>query len=321
MGSAQNNKGKNFVANLYQIKIKMNSVLIWEKIYNTEETLEQIYKDFISENNYETGITIKWYYNEKNIEFNSTKLSQFIQENNLLDISVLEINQEIFFGEEKKEEPIEFFDYFAIPFFNPFSLLIYNKQKNSLKKKKFKEDIIINQINSQIKFGIESAYCNGGNHFFILGGFSFNEEEKGIFLDFDLVEESIKNQIQISPPKRNHSMMYNDKKVYIVGGNEEKTLYYDLEENEIKDMGNLNIKRFEPSLIRHLDYLYCFDSSRKSGDKFSFEKININKIPNSSWEIIYPKISPLLGNNNVYNQKFFGIVKDNNYNIIFFGGL
>ena len=181
MGSAQNNKGKNFVANLVQIKIKMNSVLIWEKIYNTEETLEQIYKDFISENNYETGITIKWYYNEKNIEFNSKKLSQFIQENNLLDMTVLEINQEIFFGEEKKEEPIEFFDYFAIPFFNPFSLLIYNKQKNSLKKKKFKEDIIINQINSQIKFGIESAYCNGGNHFFILGGFSFNEEEKGIF--------------------------------------------------------------------------------------------------------------------------------------------
>ena len=97
MGSAQNNKGKNFVANLVQIKIKMNSVLIWEKIYNTEETLEQIYKDFISENNYETGITIKWYYNEKNIEFNSTKLSQFIQENNLLVISSLEINQEMFF--------------------------------------------------------------------------------------------------------------------------------------------------------------------------------------------------------------------------------
>ena len=99
MGSAQNNKGKNFVANLYQIKIKMNSVLIWEKIYNTEETLEQIYKDFISENNYDTGITIKWYYNEKNIEFNSTKLAQFIQENNLLDMTVLEINQEIFFCE------------------------------------------------------------------------------------------------------------------------------------------------------------------------------------------------------------------------------
>ena len=139
MGSAQNNnKGKNFEANLVQIKIKMNSVLIWEKIYNTEETLEQIYKDFISENNYETGITIKWYYNEKNIEFNSIKLSQFIQENNLLDISILEINQEIFFGEEKKEAPIEYFDYFAIPFFNPFNLLIYNKQKNSLKKKKFK---------------------------------------------------------------------------------------------------------------------------------------------------------------------------------------
>ena len=91
MGSAQNNKGKNFVANLVQIKIKMNSVLIWEKIYNIEETFEQIYKDFISEKNYVTGISIKWFYNKKNIEFNSTTLSKFIQENNLSDISILEI--------------------------------------------------------------------------------------------------------------------------------------------------------------------------------------------------------------------------------------
>ena len=318
MGSSQSKKGPNFQATLIQIKIEINSVLIWEKIYNIEETFEQIYKDFISEKNYVTGISIKWFYNKKNIEFNSTTLSKFIQENNLLDISTLEINQEIIFGEGTKEEIVEYCDYFAVPFFNPFSLLIYDKQKNSLKKKKFKEDI----INNQIKFGIESAYCNGGNHFFIFGGFySSNEEQKGILFDFDLIEENIKNQILISPQKRNHSMIYSEKKVYIVGGNEEKTSYYDSEEKEIKDMGNLNIKRFEPSLIRHLDYLYCFDSSRKSGDKFSFEKINLNKIPNSSWEIIYPQISPLLGSNNVYNQKFFGIVKDSTYNIIFFGGL
>ena len=98
--------------------------------------------------------------------------------------------------------------------------MIYDKQKNSLKKKKFKEDI----INNQIKFGIESAYCNGGNHFFIFGGFySSNEEQKGILFDFDLIEENIKNQIVISPQKRNHSMIYSEKKVYIVVGNEEKT--------------------------------------------------------------------------------------------------
>ena len=40
----------------------------------------------------------------------------------------------------------------------------------------------------------------------------------------------------------------------------------------------------------------------------------------SSWEIIYPKISPNIIEN-IYNQKYFGIAEDNNFNIIFIGGL
>ena len=82
----------------------------------------------------------------------------------------------------------------------------------------------------------------------------------------------------------------------------------------------MNKKRFEPSLIRNYNYLYCFDASKKNGEKFSFEKFNLNKLSESSWEIIYPNISPKLGNN-VYNQKFFGITEDNKHNIIFLGGL
>ena len=68
------------------------------------------------------------------------------------------------------------------------------------------------------------------------------------------------------------------------------------------------------------NYLYCFDASKKNGEKFSFEKFNLNNLSESSWEIIYPNISPKLGNN-VYNQKFFGITEDNKHNIIFLGGL
>jgi hypothetical protein len=97
-------------------------------------------------------------------------------------------------------------------------------------------------------------------------------------------------------------------------------MIYDLENNTIANIGDLNIRRFEPSLIRHSNYLYCFDASRKNDNKYSFEKINLKDIPNSSWELIYPKISPTLSHG-VFNQKFFGVVEDNNFNIIFLGGL
>ena len=313
------NEIEKYSTSLIQIKILMNSVLIWEKTYNIEETLQTIYNDFISEKKYEKGYSIKWYYNKINIDFNNTtKIKQFLKENNLLEISTLEINQEILFEEKNYAKIEEYSNYFAIPYFNPFSLVIYNKEQNTLKSKKFKDDKI---LNGEVKFGRECAYCNGKNHFYIFGGIlDSTEEELGIFLDFDLKKETLKNQININPPKRNHSMIYTEKKVYIVGGSDEKTLFYDTKEKTLQSFGQLNKKRFEPSLIRNYNYLYCFDASKKNGEKFSFEKFNLNKLSESSWEIIYPNISPKLGNN-VYNQKFFGIAEDNKHNIIFLGGL
>ena len=302
---------------LIQIKIMLNFCPIWEKTYNIEITFKEIYEDFISENKYEKEFQIKWNYNNKNIEFDSTKLKQFLDENNISYFTTLEINQEILETDEKKNI-IEALDYIAIPCYNPFLILIYDIKQNTTKIKKLEENIIFN--NNQIKFGIESSYCNGGNHFFIYGGINVStREELGILLDINLTNENINFQINISPPKRNHSLLYYNKKVYIVGGNDKKTLFYDLEDQLIGNMAELNINRFEPSLITHSNYLYCFDGARRIGEKFSFEKI-IFEQRDVKWEIIYPTISTNLGDN-VYNQKFFGIVEDNKFNIIFLGGL
>ena len=142
----ENGKEK-YSTSLIQIKILMNSVLIWEKTYNIEETLQTIYNDFISEKKYEKGYSIKWYYNKINIDFNNTtKIKQFLKENNLLDLSTLEINQEILFEEKNYEKIEEYSNYFAIPYFNPFSLVIYNKEQNTLKSKKFKDDKILKLV-------------------------------------------------------------------------------------------------------------------------------------------------------------------------------
>ena len=301
---------------LMLVKIVMKHKYIWEKTYNIEITLEQIYKDFITEKNYEKGFIIKWYFNKKCIEINSTKLREFLELNNISNYSTIEFEQEINELNENKNS-IEPLDYIAIPYINPFKILIYNIKQKTNNIQKFEDDSIIN--NEQIKFGVESVYCNGGNHFFIFGGINTKtKEELGMFLDINLLRGKIEYQINITPKKRNHGMIYNLKKVYIVGGNDQKTLYYDSDDQKIENLGNLNIKRFEPSLIIHSNYLYCFDSTRNPENKYSFEKINLKE--KSSWEIIYPKISNELLEN-IYNQKYFGIVEDNNYNIIFIGGL
>ena len=301
---------------LMLVKIVMKSKYIWEKAYNIEITLEQIYKDFITEKNYEKSFIIKWYFNKKCIELNSTKLREFLELNNISNYSTIELEQEINELNEDKNS-IEPLDYIAIPYINPFKILIYNIKQKTNNIQKFEDDSIIN--NEQIKFGVESVYCNGGNHFFIFGGINTKtKEELGMFLDINLLKGKIDYHINITPKKRNHGMIYNLKKVYIVGGNDQKTLYYDSENKKIENLGNLNIKRFEPSLIIHSNYLFCFNSTRTLENRYSFEKINLKE--KSSWEIIYPKISNELIEN-IYNQKYFGIVEDNNYNIIFIGGL
>ena len=301
---------------LMQIKILMNNKFIWEKTYNTKITLEQIYKDFITEKNYAKEFIINWYFNQKLIELNSTILKDFFDLNNYSDYTTIEFQQkisEINADKNSKEQ----LDYIAIPYFEPFKLLIYDIQQRAHKFQKLEYNSIMN--NKQIKFGVESTYCNGGNHFFILGGINLTTiEEICMLLDINLIKGKIENQINIYPKKRNHGMIYNQKRVYIVGGNDEKTFLYDLDDKKIENLGNLNEKRFEPSLIIHSNYLYCFDASRKAEKKFSFEKINLQQ--KSSWEIIYPNISPTL-KENIYNQKYFGLVEDNNYNIIFIGGL
>ena len=58
-------------------------------------------------------------------------------------------------------------------------------------------------------------------------------------------------------PKKNHNMIYIGKKVYIVGGNDESTMYYDLNNKNIVEWVKLKKKKFEPSLIKY-NILYRF---------------------------------------------------------------
>ena len=87
-------------------------------------------------------------------------------------------------------------------------------------------------------------------------------ENIGLFWDIDLKKNTDLTPIKMFP-KKNHSMIYIKGKVYIVGGDEVITLYYSEEGKEIIPWASLNYKRFEPSLIKHGNYLLCFDTSKK----------------------------------------------------------
>ena len=305
---------------LVTIKVPINDSL-WEKQYNIEATLEQVANDFKSANEMDIiqkNHFIEWRYKDQIIKMDTRKIKSFLPDENMQNIPPIVLEQEIKLI-EGEEINLEICRIVGKPFYNPFEIYTFEPSRNLIRFKRYSQNIIVEK--ELDKFSIESAYCNGNNHLFLSGG--LNPKNQGgldLFWDIDLGTDDLSSPINMVP-KKNHSMMYDDKKVYIVGGEDEKTLFYDTETKNMNKIANLNIKRFEPSLIRSDNYLYCFDTScRKNNNKFSIERINLNNMAQSKWEIIYPNISPQIGDK-VYNQKFFGIIEDYKRNIIFLGGI
>ena len=212
-------------------------------------------------------------------------------------------------------------DLIGKPFLNPFQIYCFEIKSKIFKKILYNEEKI--KEKELDKIGVKSSYCNGNNHLFISGGEDHPSNENiGLFWDIDLKEDNDFSPIKMFP-KNNHSMIYIEKKVYIVGGDDINTLIYDMDDKEITHWENLNYKRFEPSLIKHGKYLFCFDMSKKYFNNFdniiNFEKIDLYK-PSSEWELIVPEISPNILNS-LFSQKFFGIIEDCKENIIFVGGI
>ena len=102
--------------------------------------------------------------------------------------------------------------------------------------------------------------------------------------------------------------------VFIVGGNDLNTFYYNINKKRILNWGKLNIKRIEPALQVIQNKLYCIDSSNSFNDKnnYTIEVTDINS-NEGKWSIIRP-ILPL---NMVFSQQLFGVSKDKDNNIIF----
>jgi len=299
------------------VLIPLNSGF-WEKSYNIETPLNKIASDFKEENNMNVikkNYFIEWSFKNSPIEMGTSPLKSLLNAND--DLNTIHIAQEIKRIPDMEDSEIdEKIDIVGKPFSEPFEIFTFELKKRVIRTKLYNQDKI-KEIKLD-KFGVDSAYCNGNNLLFISGG--VDHDTNGVidlFWEIDIQENIFRPPVKMNP-KKNHSMIYSCKKVYIVGGDDESTMIYDENSKKIIQWANLNQKRFEPSLIRHNNYLFCFDTSKKL-NSFNFEKIDLNS-SSAKWELVTPSMSTDI-KDSVFCQKFFGVVEDFRENIVFVGGM
>ena len=274
---------------------------IWEETYEKEDQIKTMIDSYESKTNNEFPKALLNKIKsskDKNVTNNEEQLINYItgyEEKNF----VLDQNEDIYIP-----------DIIGKPFENPFSVITYIKREKAFKFLKFTGNDDLQELEN---YGPSSAYCNGNNILFISGGEKNDGDYLNKFWKIDLTNAEIETSDMA--PKKNHSMIaIPGSYVFIVGGQNKETFFFDLNENKFYGWKNLNKDRIEPALILVNNYLYCFDNmNTNSNDKFTFEKTDIYS-EDHTWEICEPNISSLK-----MNQKYFGVAQYNG-DIIFIGG-
>ena len=303
--------------NNVNIKIPLNKKKVWQKKYNKSEFIGTVINDYKIENkldlpkDYFNGLR---YFN-KPVSLED-KISSLLTED---DEKEEDLEQKLNLNEENKNIDLshineKYTDVIGKPFFDPFAILCFYKSQKKFMTLNYNRDLVEKmKINN---CDITSAYCNGWNHLYISGG------EKCInkFWDINLKKNIIHEPLQILP-KKYHSMIFIPKAiVFIVGGNNLDTFYYNLKEQKIYNWGKLNIIRIEPALQIIKNKLYCIDSINSINDKNNYTLEMTDLTSNEGrWKLIKPKLSYNVMNT-TFCQQSFGICKDKDDNIIFLGG-
>ena len=196
-------------------------------------------------------------------------------------------------------------------YFSPFELYIYNILENILRKVNISEEEI-NYSNIEKVTNITS-FCHGINKLYLFGG-KENNNLISYFWIIDLKQLKIRKLDSNIQPRKDNSLIYIPKKyVFIIGGQNEKSVYYfDTYKEKFFTYPNLENIFIKPALIL-IDntFLYVFSNIE---NKFLIEKTNLRKEP--KWEKIIPKIPE----NIIVNQQNFSVCKSDYNSIIFIGG-
>jgi len=194
------------------------------------------------------------------------------------------------------------------PKLNPFGLIIYSP-KESRVSLKLLSDKIISQ-NELYKYKGKGTYCNSFNDLFISEG-----------KDFWIINNTYFNVKRKKLPidKENHSLIFlpfsSGGKIFVIGGNDKKTFYYDLKKNYFINWAETNELHNKPSLIKIDDYLYIFDTLQQNN--ICYERSNLGD-GNKKWEKIIPNFDKKLISN--FPSGNFATALDSNCGVVFLGG-
>ena len=280
---------------------------------NSKTTFNNLIENFIKNSKYKTQAKPKNKYtiNGKEIRKNQT-LEEIISQNMQDPFSselFIEFNENLYSGDEFC--PI--YTKILQPKTNPFGLFVYSSKNSTLSMKSFPEKTI--NLFELDKINEGSAFCNSIDDLFISG--SKGNDNKSFWIinnkDFNIKKKNMPFS------KQNHSMIYlnfneNEAWIFIVGGDDKKTFYYDLNKNYFINWGDTINKYSNPALKQIGEYLYIFDSINNKKNYFERTKL-IN--PTRKWEKVIPSIDKRLVPN---FPSEFGLSNDINGNILFIGG-
>ena len=198
------------------------------------------------------------------------------------------------------------------PKLNPFRLFIYSQKDRSISIKTLPPEKIsfykLSQLNSNL------TYCNSYSDLFISDG-----------NDFWVINHSTYQIRRKKMPiqKKNFSLVFvpsfnsqvHEGKIFVVGGDNKKTFYFDLKKNYFINWAQTNELHNNPALIQMGDYLYIFDGFKNNQIIFERSKLTDNK---KEWEKIIPNYDQDILRN--FPSDNFATSIDSKGNILFIGG-
>ena len=300
------------IENIINAKYYTKKGLIKEGKFNSNSTFGQIL-DYFKKNNKNIFFKLKpkYIFNGEIVKNNQliSKLIHIDKNCSLKFAEIwIEINNE---SNDKTGEQDIIQKKILKPKKNPFGILVITPSKDSISLEKYPE--YTTKKFNLYDFNYTSAYCDSPNFLFISGG----EQKSKILDNFWIIEHELYNieNKKMPYPKKNHSMIYIEEGlVYIVGGNNNITFFYDLEKDEFIKCGNLIQVCLEPTLLRINDFIYCLSSLK---DKNFFERIKISRM-SGNWEKVNVFISP--ENKMKFTNNFFGALNMGDGNLIICGG-
>ena len=319
-------------SNSFQIRAKFitKNRFIGEQLFENNISFGQIKKFY--EDNLSDGTTVlynSYFLNSNKLE-DSHIISKYFQEepnSQLLEISISIELQELNELKNKlslikfDDENEQTYNQIIKPKLNPFGFIVFFPRTNKIQIEEYPNNI--SKKYGLNELSINFAYCNSPYFLFLSGG-----ENSDVALDYFWIINNKNYNLfrkRMPFPKSKHSMVYipnwgvNGKgsgAVFIAGGEDIKTFFYDINKKEFYNWGDMSLKHIKPALLVYRNYLYCFNLLNE--ENIFFEKTYLGNNKKRIWEKVFPRFKGVDPKDFFDNN--FSVSKSIEGNILFIGG-